>query len=141
MCEKVVGYNADFIDKRVCNSEDIAKFCIDILKTDRYTKEHFMVFMLDVKLRIIGFSDVAIGSLDAAPVHPRDVFQPAVATPKCAAIVVCHNHPSGSSQASSEDLIVTNRLQSASEIIGIKLIDHIIVGDNEYTSLKTEGFF
>lgn len=91
VCEKVEGYNVDFIDKRIRDSSDIARFIIEVLKADKYTTERFMEFMLDTKLRIIGYCEVSRGNLDSSPVHPREVFQPAIATPKCAAIIVAHN--------------------------------------------------
>ena len=140
VCEKVAGYNADYIDKKVRDSGDIANFIIRTLKSDRYPVEHFMTFMLDTKLRIQGFSDVSKGNLDSAPVHPRDVFQPALTTAKCAAIIVAHNHPSGDPAPSQQDIEVTHRLFKASEILGIKLLDHVIIGDGCFTSMKSEGY-
>lgn len=140
VCEKVAGYNVDFIDKRIANSSDIARFILEILKSDRYPVEHFMVFMLDTKLKILGFLDISKGNLDNAPVHPREVFQPALTTAKCAAIIVAHNHPSGDPTPSSEDIAVTKRLSKAADILGIKLIDHVITGDNAFISLKGEGY-
>ena len=139
VAEKVAGYNADYMDKRVKDSKDIADFMMMTLRTDRYPTERFSVFMLDSKLRIVGFSDVSIGNLDSAPIHPREVFQIAFATPKTAAIIVAHNHPSGDPTPSLQDIEVTERLMKASEILGIRLLDHIIVGDGCFTSMKAEN--
>ena len=138
VAEKVCGYNVDYIDKRIRDSRDVANFMMMTLKTDRYPVERFSVFMLDSKLKIIGFSDVSIGNLDSAPVHPREVFQIAFATPKTAAIIVAHNHPSGDPTPSRQDIEVTERLMEASGILGIRLLDHIIVGDGCFTSMKAE---
>ena len=140
VAEKTASYNAPFIDKRIGDSSDVARFISEILQSERYTVEKFMVFMLDTKLKIQGYSVVSIGSLDSAPVHPREVFAPAVSTPKCAAIIVAHNHPSGDATPSSQDIDVTDRLRKAGEIIGIRLIDHVIVGDRCFTSMKSEGY-
>lgn len=140
VAEKTASYNVPFIDKRISDSSDVARFITEILQSERYTVEKFMVFMLDTKLKIQGYSVVSIGSLDSAPVHPREVFAPAVSTPKCAAIIVAHNHPSGDATASSQDIDVTDRLRKAGEIIGIRLIDHVIVGDRCFTSMKSEGY-
>ena len=140
VAEKVAGYNADYIDKRIRDSRDVADFMMTTLRTDRYPTERFSVFMLDTKLRIIGFSDISIGNVDSSPVHPREVFQIAFATPKTAAIIVAHNHPSGDPTPSREDIQVTERLVKAADILGIKLLDHVIVGDGCYTSLKSEGY-
>lgn len=141
VCEKVCGYNADYIDKRIRDSRDVADFMMTTLKTDRYPTERFSVFMLDPKLKIIGFSDVSVGNVDSAPVHPREVFQIAFAMPKTAAIIVAHNHPSGDPIPSQQDIEVTHRLLKASEILGIKLLDHVIIGDGCFTSMKSEGYF
>lgn len=140
VCERVAGYNAEFIDKKMRDSGDVARFIIEILKSDRFPVEHFMVFMLDTKLKILGFSDVAKGNVDSAPIHPREVFQPALMTAKCAAIIAAHNHPSGDPTPSSEDIAVTKRLIEAGEILGIKIIDHIVVGYGCWTSLREEGY-
>ena len=140
VAEKVVGYNADYIDKRIKDSRDVAEFMMRTLKTDRYPTERFSVFMLDSKLRIVGFSDVSVGNVDSAPVHPREVFQIAFATAKTAAIIVAHNHPSGDPSPSRQDIEVTERLMKASDILGIRLLDHVIVGDGCYISMKTEGY-
>lgn len=140
VCEKVAGYNADYIDKRIRDSRDIAYFMMMTLKTDRYPTERFSVFMLDAKLKIIGFSDISIGNVDSAPVHPREVFQIAFATPKTSAIVVAHNHPSGDPTPSRQDVDITKRLVEAGDILGIRVLDHVITGDSCFTSMKTEGY-
>ena len=140
VAEKVCGYNADYIDKRIRDSRDVAECMMTTLRTDRYPTERFSVFMLDTKLRIIGFSDVSVGNIDSATVHPREVFQIAFATAKTAALIVAHNHPSGDPSPSQQDIEVTHRLFKASEILGIKLLDHVIIGDGCYTSMKCEGY-
>ena len=85
-------------------------------------------------------SVISIGNLDSAPVHPREVFGPAVRR-GAAAVVVAHNHPSGDPSPSPQDIDVTKRLIKASEILGIRLIDHVIVGNGCFTSMKSEGYF
>ena len=102
-------------------------------------REHFVMFCLNTKLQLESEHLISIGSLDSAPVHPREVFSPAVK--RCAAaIIVAHNHPSGDPTPSQDDLRATMRLMEASRIIGIKLLDHVIVGDSSYISLKSEGY-
>ena len=140
VAERVQGYNSDYIDKQFNSGDNVAQFILDSLKSDRFTTERFMVFLLDAKLKVIGYNEVSRGSLDSAPVHPREVFAPAVHMPKCAAVIVAHNHPSGDPKPSREDIEVTNRLKHAGEILGIPLIDHVITGFNCWTSLKTEGY-
>lgn len=140
VCEKVAGYNVDFLDRRISDSSDVARFISEYLKSERYTVEHFLVFMLNSKLHLQGYAVVSKGNLDCAPVHPREVFQHAIATPKTAAIIVAHNHPSGDPTPSREDIEVSHRLKEAGDIIGIKLLDHVIVGNGVSTSLKAEGY-
>ena len=139
VCEKVAGYNTDILEMSMNSGHNVARFIIETLKSDRYPVEHFMIFMLDTKLKVIGFSDISKGNLDAAPVHPREVFQPAMMTAKCAAVIVAHNHPSGDPTPSLEDITVTKRLSEAGQLLGIPLIDHVITGDGKWTSLKGIG--
>lgn len=138
VAEKVRGYNSDLIDKRMNDANNIARFIMQTLQSDRMIVEHFYVFLLDTKLKVMGFTDVS-GTLDASPVHPREVFAPAIAIPKVAAVIVAHNHPSGDPTPSIEDIQVTERLVKAADILGIKLLDHVIVGENCWTSLRSEG--
>lgn len=140
VAEKVQGYNSEVIDKRMNSADNIARFIMDSLKSDRMIVEHFYVFMLNTKLKVMGFTDVSKGTLDASPVHPREVFVPAIMTPKTAAVIVAHTHPSGDPTPSREDIQVTERLTKSADILGIKLLDHVIVGDGCYTSLKSEGY-
>lgn len=140
VCEKVASYNTDVIDKRLRDSREVADFIMNTLMSDRYPTERFMVFMLDSKLKVLGYSDISIGNVDSAPVHPREVFQIAFAVPKTACILVAHNHPSGDPTPSRQDIEVTERLNKAADILGIRLIDHVIVGDGCFTSMKSEGY-
>ena len=140
ICEKVAGYNTDIIDKTMNAPENIAQFIIHTLRSDRFTTEHFMVFMLDTKLKVIGFSDISKGAVDTALVHPREVYQPAMITAKCAAVIVAHNHPSGDPTPSREDIMTTDRLNDVGKLLGITLIDHVIIGDGIWVSLKADGY-
>jgi DNA repair protein RadC len=103
-------------------------------------KEHFLVLCLDTRNRLIDCKLVSIGSLDTSIVHPREVFKEAVSS--CAASVIfAHNHPSGDPEPSKEDVELTRRLVKAGEIIGIDVLDHIIVCDKSYVSLKAKNLF
>jgi DNA repair protein RadC len=81
---------------------------------------------------------VSVGSLSASIVHPREVFQPAVAA-SAAGLIVAHNHPSGDPEPSPEDVAVTRRLREAGELLGIELVDHVVVAGRGYVSLKARG--
>jgi DNA repair protein RadC len=103
-------------------------------------KEHFLVLCLDTRNRLIASRLVSVGSLDTSIVHPREVFKEAVSA--CAASVIfAHNHPSGDPEPSKEDVELTKRLAKAGEIMGIDVLDHIIVCDRSYLSLKTRNLF
>ncbi len=101
-------------------------------------KEYFLVLLLDGKNRIIRRVQISEGSLNQSIVHPREVFSPAVKE-SAAAMILVHNHPTGDPAPSSEDIAVTRRLKEAGEIMGIKVLDHIIVGDGEYLSFVERG--
>src|SRR5258705_712606 len=100
--------------------------------------EQFGIVMLDTKHRVIRIKLVAIGSLDAAVVHPREVFREATAA-SAAAIVLFHNHPSGDPTPSGDDLALTRRMIRAGAIMGIDVIDHVILADQRYYSLVEAG--
>ncbi|MCT4562811.1 MAG: DNA repair protein RadC [Maledivibacter sp.] len=98
-------------------------------------KEHFKVIFLNTKNEIIAYETISIGSLNASIVHPREVFNRAIKK-SSASIILLHNHPSGNPEPSKEDINITKRLIKAGEIIGIDVLDHIIIGDGNYFSLK-----
>jgi DNA repair protein RadC len=102
------------------------------------TKEMFLTAHLDGKNRIICMDLVSIGSLNQSIVHPREVFKTACLS-NAAAIILIHQHPTGDPSPSSEDIAITRRLKEAGEIMGIKILDHIIVGDGEYLSFVERG--
>lgn len=102
------------------------------------TKEMFLTLHLDGKNRIIAMDVVSIGSLNQSIVHPREVFKTACLS-NAAALLLIHQHPTGDPAPSSEDISITRRLKEAGELMGIKVLDHIIVGDGEYLSFVERG--
>ncbi|TSI11087.1 RadC family protein [Lysinibacillus sp. BW-2-10] len=103
-------------------------------------REHFVVACLDTKNQPTNISTVHIGSLNASIVHPREVMKTAILS-NAASIICCHPHPSGDPTPSSEDIDVTERLAEVGKIVGIELLDHIIIGDGKFISLKEKGYF
>lgn len=101
-------------------------------------EEHFVCLFLNTKNQVIGRQTLSIGSLNASIVHPREVFRAAIRR-SSASILCAHNHPSGDPTPSPEDILLTKRLAEAGELIGIELLDHLVIGDNRYTSLKEAG--
>lgn len=112
--------------------EDVWKELKDIRDNK---KEHFVIFYLDSRNQEIKREVISVGSLNASLVHPREVFEPAVKN-LAAQILLAHNHPSGDSEPSEEDLEINKRLSEAGKILGIEVIDHIIVTRNSYFSFK-----
>lgn len=102
------------------------------------TKEYFVSVHLDGKNRILAVDVVSQGSLNQSIVHPRETFKTALLS-SAAAIILIHNHPTGDPTASQEDIAITRRLKEAGEIMGIKVLDHIIIGDGEYLSFVERG--
>lgn len=101
-------------------------------------REVFCVILLDTKNKVIAVLTIAIGTLSTATVHPREIFKPAIKA-SAAGVILAHNHPSGATNPSQEDKNFTRRLQDAGETIGIEVIDHLIVGDPGFSSLKEMG--
>jgi len=95
--------------------------------------------MLDTKHKVIGINTVSIGNLNSCLVHPREVFKPAILS-NTAAIILGHNHPSGDTKPSNEDIEITRRIAEAGKLLSISVLDHIIVGEG-FTSLKEAGNF
>jgi DNA repair protein RadC len=103
-------------------------------------KEHFLALLLDTRGQLIRIAEVSIGSLDSSIVHPREVFKEAISA-SAASVIFVHNHPSGDTEPSKDDIALTKRLAEAGEIMGIDVLDHIIVCDQGYLSLKARGLF
>jgi DNA repair protein RadC len=103
-------------------------------------KEHFWTIFLNTRNLVIKSLEISRGSLDTSIVHPREVFKEAVAA-SAASVILAHNHPSGNTEPSEDDIKLTKRLVQAGDIFGIQVLDHIIISDTGYFSLKTEGLF
>lgn len=128
----------DLIKERNCivSPRDIAEV---IMKDMVFLKQEVLkLIMLDTKNNIIGIKDVFKGSLNTSIVHPREIFKEALKK-SSSSIIICHNHPSGDPTPSKEDINITIRLKECGKIMGIDLLDHLIIGNNKYISLKEKG--
>ncbi|MFJ7927716.1 DNA repair protein RadC [Peribacillus sp. NPDC096448] len=125
-------------DRYVIRSpEDGANYCMEEMRF--LSQEHFVCLYLNTKNQVLQKTTVFIGSLNASIVHPREVFKEAFK--RSAASIIClHNHPSGDPSPSREDIEVTKRLVECGKIIGIEILDHIIIGEHKYVSLKEKGY-
>lgn len=97
-------------------------------------KEHFVVLYLNARNQLIHKETISIGTLNASLVHPREVFHPAIEH-LAASIIVAHNHPSGGTEPSEADIMLTRRLADAGKLLGIEMIDHIIVSKDSYLAI------
>lgn len=117
--------------------EDAAAYLMTDMSS--LVQEHFVVLFLNVKNEVLHKQTIFIGSLNSSIVHPREIFREAVKR-SAASIICAHNHPSGNPSPSPEDIEVTKRLVEAGSIIGIELLDHLIIGDHRFISLKEKGY-
>lgn len=101
-------------------------------------KEHFYILCLDTRNRVSSKKQVSQGNLDSSIVHPREVFKDAISS-LASSVIFIHNHPSGDLEPSSEDVQLTKRLVEAGELLGIPVLDHIIISDKGYTSMKSRN--
>ncbi len=101
-------------------------------------REHFKVVLLSTRHDALAVEDVAVGGLSSAIIHPREVFKAAIRW-SAAAVILVHNHPSGDPEPSADDLRITARLANAGRVVGIEVLDHVVVGDGRFVSLRERG--
>ncbi|MBI5573191.1 MAG: DNA repair protein RadC [Elusimicrobia bacterium] len=114
---------------------DVLPYTLDIRDRKR---EHFVVFYLNARNEILKRDFVSIGTLNASLVHPREVFKPAIEH-SAASVIFVHNHPSGDTTPSEDDIKLTKRLIAAADILGIEILDHIIISKTDYLSMKSKN--
>lgn len=125
-------YNNDSISnakqktKTALSAENVYKLVKSKLKN--YNKEHFFVLSFDSRNKFLGIDEVSVGTLNASLVHPRETFEAAIRR-HAARIIIAHNHPSGNTESSKEDLEITKQLLEAGKIMDIEILDHLIIGD------------
>ena len=136
LASRLEGYQESGKKETARTPEDVVALVRGRLKGKK--KEHFLALLLDTRSQLIRVAEVSVGSLDSSIVHPREVFKEAVSA-SAASVIFAHNHPSGDPEASEDDVNLTRRLAQAGEIMGIDVLDHIIIGDRKYLSLKREG--
>jgi DNA repair protein RadC len=118
----------------ILSAQDVWKLSTDICESK---KEHFVAFYLDTQNHLIERQIISIGTLNSSLVHPREVFEPAIAL-HSASIIIAHNHPSGELKPSAEDKKITERLIESGKILGIEVVDHIILSKSGYLSFQQE---
>jgi len=138
LANRAEGYSEAGNQPLVKTPEDVVGLVRGRLKGKK--KEHFLALLLDTRNQLIKVAEISVGSLDSSLVHPREVFKEAISA-TAASVIFAHNHPSGDPTASEDDIRLTKRLAEAGEIVGIDVLDHIIISDRNYLSLKREGLF
>lgn len=130
--------NLNYTERYVIRSpEDGANYVMNDMRF--LSQEHFVCLYLNTKNQVLHKQTIFIGSLNASIVHPREVFREALK--RSAASIIClHNHPSGDPAPSREDIEVTKRLVECGKMLGIELLDHLIIGENKFVSLKEKGY-
>lgn len=118
----------------VRTAAEVAKVCAPMRRLDR---EHFRVLLLNTRHEILDVVDVSVGGLASAPVHPREVFKAAIRR-SAAAVILVHNHPSGHADPSRDDVLITEQLRAAGRLVGIEVLDHLIIGERTYVSLREQ---
>ncbi len=135
------------LGRRLCGAEisaypviksprDVAELLMSRLRF--LDREHFLVLLLSARNQPLAIETISVGHLTASLVHPRELFKAAIQK-SAAAVILVHNHPSGDPAPSTEDILLTRRLREGGELLGIDILDHIIFGDNSFTSLKEKG--
>lgn len=119
------------------SAQDAARLLIPRLS--HLDREQFVTVLLDTKSRVLDVVTVFVGTLDRVLFHPREVFKEALVR-SCAGLLLAHNHPSGDPAPSPEDIEITHRAQEAGRVLGVNVVDHVIIGDNRYVSLRQLGF-
>ena len=138
LTNRIESYSESGDKPLVKTPDDVAGLVRGRLKSKK--KEYFLALLLDTRSKLIRLAEISVGSLDSSIVHPREVFQEAVSA-SAASVIFVHNHPSGDPEASEDDIKLTKRLVEAGEIMGIDVLDHVIIGDKKYLSLKREGLY
>lgn len=123
---------------RITSPQDAADLVMNEMRDLK--KEILRVLILNTKNIVTGTVDASVGTLSSSIVHPRDIYRDAIRR-SAASIILVHNHPSGDPTPSGDDINSTRRVKEAGKIIGIELLDHIIIGEGRFISLKEKGFF
>ena len=137
---KMYSVPKDISKLMISSCNVVADVVNKVFKLDRQTDEHFVMLALDNKNKIVGAFTITVGTIDSSLVNTRGIFQKALLC-NASKIILAHNHPSGISDPSKDDVKVTRNIAECGDLLGIKLLDHIIIGDEEYTSLKSRGVF
>lgn len=136
--EKEISVNRPDVKCFIKSPDDINMFARNFLNLDQQSEEYLYMICLNTKNRIIGVFELSHGSVNSSIFSVREIFQKALLA-NAVSVIFMHNHPSGDCTPSREDVTVTQRALEAGKLIGVEVLDHIIIGDMLYTSLKEKG--
>lgn len=126
------------VETKISCPKDIYEVLTKVCRIQYNAEEVFILITLNTKNIVTGYFEVHRGTINTSLVHPREIFKRALLN-NASNIIVAHNHPSGDPNPSKEDIQITERLKEAGNLLGINLLDHIIVGEDKYISLKEKG--
>ena len=137
--EKEFSINYPEMDRKMNSPEKVARLGVDILRLQEQTEEYLYMFCMNMKLELISVFELSHGSVNSSIASIREMFQKALLA-NAVSIILMHNHPSGDSSPSKEDVNVTKRAVEAGQLLGVEVLDHIIIGRPGFSSLKEKGY-
>ena len=137
--EKEVSVNYPGLDRQMNSPEKVVMLARNFLRLHEQTEEYLYMICMNVKLEMTSVFELSHGNVNSSIVSVREMFQKALLA-NAVSIIVMHNHPSGDPTPSREDVEVTKRMKEAGKLLGVDVLDHIIIGDNRYASLKEKGY-
>lgn len=137
--EKEMSVNYPEIDRRMNSPEKVARLARIALRMHEHTEEYLYMICLNTKLEMTSVFELSRGNVNSSVVGIREMFQKALLA-NAVSIIVMHNHPSGDPKPSKEDIEVTKRMIEAGHMIGVDVLDHLVIGNDRYVSLKEKGY-
>lgn len=143
-CKKVeltkeISINYAGLANKFTSPDDVYLFARNFLRMHLESEEYMYMFCFNNKMVMTSVFEISHGNVNSSIVGPREVFQKALLA-NAVSIIVTHNHPSGDPTPSAEDISVTDRLSKSGEILGVRVLDHLVIGDGKYVSLKEKGY-
>jgi DNA repair protein RadC len=126
------------IERKINNPQSLYDIATQVIEIQDQAEESMWMITLDTTLKVTGLFEISRGSLDSSIAHPREIYKRAILQ-NASSIALIHNHPSGDPTPSTEDTNITQRVSEAGTLLGIQLIDHLVIGDGNYRSMKEMG--
>lgn len=136
---KEISINYAGLENKFTSPDDVYLFARNFLRMHLDSEEYMYMFCFNTKMVMTSVFEISHGNVNSSIVGPREVFQKALLA-NAVGIILAHNHPSGDPTPSAEDIKVTKRLIESGEILGVNVLDHLVIGDGKYVSLKEKGY-